>query len=451
MLSLIQAIHISQQDLGNYSADFLKDLARYLQLDTKSNVDDLRWLIAIKLISPRYQKVRMPNNGDREELLKAVQEGHTEIVKSLLKTGNAHPEYQDKDGFSALILAAVNGYTNIVELLLKTGNAHPEYQDNDGISALMLAVGDPDIIKLLLDTGEAHPEYQDDAGNTALISATTWGSTDIVELLLATGDAHPEYKNNDGKTAMDLARQGGYSQIIKLLMRASALAQAKPVAPVEKPVPAAAEDCSNETDLITTEEWSEDNLPNVKIRFLDKDLITKKPYVYCTDRDSLQQWLKIPKHEFRGWIPKEGFTMDVAGHYGAPSSKEIFYRLIDGNFIDNNPAIFTEPVDDFTGIPVYTNKRLGNPQGIFGIGQHHGQTPGFTVYHLVDSTKFNKETLEKLYDDYHQFYYQEPIASSKRAELEKMSEQELIKTIQELTASRLGEMWKLEHPIEVTD
>jgi len=62
-----------------------------------------------------------------------------EIVKLLLATGNAHPEYQDLVGNSALISACKNNNLDIVKLLLDTGNTHPEYQDSRGRSALILS------------------------------------------------------------------------------------------------------------------------------------------------------------------------------------------------------------------------------------------------------------------------------------------------------------------------
>jgi len=57
------------------------------------------------------------------------------VVKLLLATGNAHPEYQDTDGDSALILVCINKNLDIVKFLLDTGNAHPEYINNKGKTA----------------------------------------------------------------------------------------------------------------------------------------------------------------------------------------------------------------------------------------------------------------------------------------------------------------------------
>ena len=81
----------------------------------------------------------------------ACEKDNTEIIKLLLDTGNAHPEYQEtKGGYSALILACYYNNIEIIKLLLDTGNAHPEYQDTDGKSALMWACkkDNTEIVKL---------------------------------------------------------------------------------------------------------------------------------------------------------------------------------------------------------------------------------------------------------------------------------------------------------------
>ncbi len=38
---------------------------------------------------------------------------------------------------------------------------------------------------------------------------------------------------------------------------------------------------------------------------------------------------------------------------------------------------------DYIGYPLYTQKRVGNPAGTFGVSQVHGQLPGETIYYVV--------------------------------------------------------------------
>lgn len=55
-----------------------------------------------------------------EALLKAAEEGHTDVVKTLLAHG-ADINTTDKDGWAALSRAAYNGHTAVVKLLLAHG------------------------------------------------------------------------------------------------------------------------------------------------------------------------------------------------------------------------------------------------------------------------------------------------------------------------------------------
>ena len=123
------------------------------------------------------------------------------------KTNDDMLGFQDDNGYSPLIWACIMDSHSVVKLLLDTGNAHPEYQGTKGDSALLWAClnNNTEIVGLLLSTGNAHPEYQSTEGFSALMLACNYGHDNalVVQLLLATGNAHPEYRNKDGKTAID--------------------------------------------------------------------------------------------------------------------------------------------------------------------------------------------------------------------------------------------------------
>ena len=73
-----------------------------------------------------------------------------EIVKLLCENG-ANINLQDKDGFSALMIATDKGYLEIVKFLLENG-ANINLQDNNGNSALSIAIGNNDSkIKRILE------------------------------------------------------------------------------------------------------------------------------------------------------------------------------------------------------------------------------------------------------------------------------------------------------------
>lgn len=77
-------------------------------------------------------------------LLHAIHKAQPAAVAALLDAG-ADPNSTERDGSTALMMAAGYGYTNIVKLLLARG-ANPQIATSDGITALDLArSGVPDI------------------------------------------------------------------------------------------------------------------------------------------------------------------------------------------------------------------------------------------------------------------------------------------------------------------
>jgi hypothetical protein len=67
----------------------------------------------------------------------AAQNGHNEVVQTLLKNNAAIDEKQ-KDGFTALHFAAQNGHNEVVQTLLKN-NAAIDEKTNNGETALQIA------------------------------------------------------------------------------------------------------------------------------------------------------------------------------------------------------------------------------------------------------------------------------------------------------------------------
>jgi hypothetical protein len=111
-----------------------------------------------------------------------------------------------------LIQAARDGDTAAVRQLLDKG-ANIEAKDKDGETALIVAAwwATTDVVRLLLAKG-ANIE----AKNTALIVAAVMGKTEVVKLLLARG-ANIEGKDNYGQTALNLAIEAGNTEVVNLL------------------------------------------------------------------------------------------------------------------------------------------------------------------------------------------------------------------------------------------
>lgn len=81
-------------------------------------------------------------------------------------------------------------------------------QNKDGLTALMLAAfrAHPAIVGLLSRTPNIDINARDNNGNTALILAAQMGRSDIVKILLDEG-ANPIASNKDGKRALDFSRE----------------------------------------------------------------------------------------------------------------------------------------------------------------------------------------------------------------------------------------------------
>ena len=92
--------------------------------------------------------------------------------------------------------------------------------DKQGNTALMLAAAANQIqvVALLVNNG-ANVNMQNQAGDTALMLAAANGAAEIVCLLLD-ANASPNIKNRKGETAIQIAHNAGYEDIAGIIGRA---------------------------------------------------------------------------------------------------------------------------------------------------------------------------------------------------------------------------------------
>ena len=139
-----------------------------------------------------------------------------ERVRRSLEQG-LDPNKVDRDGRTALMMAAFEGYADVVELLLDHG-AEVDRRDGAGRTAMMYASSGPfpETVDLLLRRG-AEVNLADTAeGWTALMLAAAEGHQPVVEVLLRHG-ADIRVTDQDGDAAVDHARERRKTHIVGLL------------------------------------------------------------------------------------------------------------------------------------------------------------------------------------------------------------------------------------------
>lgn len=123
------------------------------------------------------------NNIKETPLLIAIKAGNIMAVKQLYKY---HKETLDIDneGNEIFYSAAMNGRTDVLRYLLQESKEDINSQNKEGKTALIIAAeyGYTDIVKLLLDNG-ANMLIKSNEGKTALDYATKWNHSEIEKLL----------------------------------------------------------------------------------------------------------------------------------------------------------------------------------------------------------------------------------------------------------------------------
>ncbi|CAI8021052.1 Putative ankyrin repeat protein MM_0045 [Geodia barretti] len=143
------------------------------------------------------------------------QEGRTEVVSLLVKAG-ANTDLQNKDGDSALMMAAREGRTEVVSLLLEAG-ANTDLQNKDGYSALMIAASScSKTVPMLVKAGAAL-DLQNKEGDTAVIMATLRYHLPVSKELVRAG-ADLNLQNQEGLTALMISSRSGRTDLTEILL-----------------------------------------------------------------------------------------------------------------------------------------------------------------------------------------------------------------------------------------
>jgi ankyrin repeat protein len=163
------------------------------------------------------------NAGDNDAmtpLLWASQEGHLEVVKTLLGVAGVDVNKANSDGATPLHFASYHGHLEVVKTLV-AAKADVDKADNGGETPLYWASqeGHVEVVETLV-AAKADVDKADSDGATPLHFASYHGHLEVVKTLVA---AKPEVDkaDNKGKTPLKLASQEGHVEVVKALMGAT--------------------------------------------------------------------------------------------------------------------------------------------------------------------------------------------------------------------------------------
>lgn len=124
-------------------------------------------------------------------LLKAVQAGNVELVRTIITFPDVDLNYKDNNGDTPLILATLKGHTEVARVLLTDDHVKNTIRINEpgryGRTALIWAAiwGREEITDLLLEhTDEVQINIRDEDGNTALMFSVYYEHINIFKQLL---------------------------------------------------------------------------------------------------------------------------------------------------------------------------------------------------------------------------------------------------------------------------
>lgn len=183
---------------------------------------------AIALLDRGVDVNTVDRRGDTLLIL-SVRENNLQLFEELLAR-RARLNSRNRDGDTALRLAAFNGQEVFVRRLVEAGAAVNSY----GWTPLAYAAfnGHAPIVDYLLKRG-AEVDARSENGSTALMIAARNGHLAVVQTLLR-HHAKPDLRNENGLTALDWAQQTGNTDIVEILRAAGAHSGAAVVIELEQ-------------------------------------------------------------------------------------------------------------------------------------------------------------------------------------------------------------------------
>ncbi|KAH9523062.1 hypothetical protein Btru_065649 [Bulinus truncatus] len=177
----------------------------------EAGIEDEKWGIG---------NVNKPNRLSFCPLHLAVQEGHLDAVRTLIKHGADvnKPLSSGKDKITPLMIAAQRGDLNIARLLVQSGAA-VEMLDKKKRSSLTHAVinGSTNVASYLLYLG-ADPNRVDTSNNSVVHYAAAYGWYFCLKLLIKDAGAKPDEPNDWQTTPISIAFLKGHHGLVEMLI-----------------------------------------------------------------------------------------------------------------------------------------------------------------------------------------------------------------------------------------
>lgn len=164
--------------------------------------------------------VNLPDPNGNTPLILAAQRGFLKQTKNLL-AGGANPDYRNpSSGLSALAAAAAEGHIDVIRALVRNGQATIDLPDLNGRTPLMYAAeqGQPAALHTLLQL-KADVNAQDNTGATALMRATAKDNEEIMTILLKDKSSKLFQKDFQGRDAFIYSAFAPTPQAATLLLQ----------------------------------------------------------------------------------------------------------------------------------------------------------------------------------------------------------------------------------------
>lgn len=166
-----------------------------------ANIDNPK--LVSNLIKLDNKAVNLLDNSGNTALIYSAQKGLIGNIKVLLANGVQIDYRNPATGLSALSAAAAEGHSDVIRLLVRTGKADVNISDLSGRTPIFYAVeqNKPDALRTLLSLG-ANVNAQDNNGVTPLMRASAKNRQDCVDILLSQKGIDPNLKDFQDRTAI---------------------------------------------------------------------------------------------------------------------------------------------------------------------------------------------------------------------------------------------------------